>query len=202
MSKTKRASPLPACHRDPAPAPAGPTEDRRAALESMNPALRAVVLEIGRRTDAEQTNLLESRYETGREMLAIEQHPEVYGPASDLQLAAYFGAASGETALGEARRLAERYPPEKFQQILRARNPETGYRVGLKVLTVLLRIEGDAKADEVLGKAIAGSWSSKELAAYIAGMPRPAGGRRRPPARNFFEVLEQVAARHPEAGKQ
>jgi hypothetical protein len=187
---------LPALPPAPDPEPPGLTEDRRAALGAMNPALRAKVLEIERRTDSEGKNLLESRYQTGRDMLEIKQNPKVYGATSDLQMAAYFGATYGETVFNEARRLAERYPPDKFKQLLEARNPETGYRVGLKVLTVLLRIEADAEADAVLDKAIAGSWNSRELAAYISRMARPSNprGRRRPRLAGLPGLLENLCA--------
>jgi hypothetical protein len=192
---TKKTDKLPAPAVGAVAIPDGLSEDRRLAFEQMNDALRAKTLAIQQRLDTEWGTVLESRYATGRDMLEIKNRPDVYGPMSDLQMAAYFGSVYGETVLNEARRLAERYPPETFQKIVQACNPETSYRVGLKVLTTLLRIEDDAVADQVLGLAIAGSWSSRELALHINEMNRPAPPeRRRPRPATFPGFVENISA--------
>jgi hypothetical protein len=93
------------------------------AFELMNDPLRTKVIEIRHMLSEEPRLLLEHRYKLGETVLEVRKHPEIYGNLSDLHMAAFFGDF-GKTIYSEARRICERYPPDRFKVILEARNPE------------------------------------------------------------------------------
>jgi hypothetical protein len=179
------------------PAPDDLTQDELAMFEQMNDALRAKTLEMRELARTEIAGLLQSRYELGSIVLKIKNDPATYGPLSDIQLAGFFGE-SGRTLYAEARRIRERYPPERFAEIVAAVNSQTGARIHYKHLSILLRIESDAEADKTLELCLGASWSTKELADHVAKKIREAQGAQRPRTRskptNFLGVVEHIGA--------
>ena len=103
------------------PAPADLTPKELETFELMNDPLRAKVLEIRERMNAEARDILEARYALGSLIVEIHEKPEVYGHMSDIHMAQFFGDG-GKTIYAEARRIRERYTPEEFQQILTAQS--------------------------------------------------------------------------------
>jgi hypothetical protein len=163
----------------------------------MNDALRAKTLKIRELVGSEIVGLFQSRYELGSIMLDIKEHPETYDGMSDIQLAQFFGE-SGKTLYAEARRIRERYNPERFAEIVNAVNPQTGARLHYKHLAILLRIEDDKESDKALDACLEAGWSTKELADYVSKKIREAqgGGRRQARSRpaSFAGVLEHISA--------
>ena len=181
------------------PARADFTPKELEAYELMNDPLRAKVLEIRDCMNAEARDILESRYALGSLIVEIHQHPEVYDHMSDIQMAAFFGDG-GKTIYAEARRIRERYSPEEFQQILTARNPNTGGRVHYRHLACLLPIEDKAEADKALNLCLSQNWTTRQFEDFIktstrGGGKARTGGRRITRPASFMGFLERRALR-------
>jgi hypothetical protein len=180
------------------PAPAGLTPAELEAFGQMNDALRREVVDIKKRLNAEVYDFMKSRYALGQAIVMIRDDPGTYGADSDLKIAAFFGDV-GKTVLNEARRIVDRYPPERFRKILEARNPDTGFCLNWRHLGELLRIEDAARADQFLDQAMASGWSTQELRAAVNKSVAAGGGRKgagRPKPVTFVGVLENLASTH------
>jgi hypothetical protein len=115
---------------------------------------------------------------------------------SDIQLAGFFGEA-GRTVYAEARRIRERYEPERYQQIMDATNPENGARLSYKHLALLLRVEDNAQADKMLEHCLQSGLSTREFGDFIAKKLKQPGASPRPlrhRPKNFVGLLEQMSS--------
>jgi hypothetical protein len=176
------------------PAPSDLSTDETNAYELMNDSMREKVLQMRDCIISDTRNLLQSRYILGSYVLEITKNPDVYGALADIQLASFFGE-SRKTVYAEARRLRERYEPELFEQIVNAVNPENGFRVSYKHLTLLLQVNDVTKADQLLQKVMTDGLSTKETAALLKQKREQSGGKpRRPKPTGFSGVLAQMNA--------
>jgi hypothetical protein len=181
------------------PAPADLSIEQLAAYEEMNDPLREKTLAIRELLNGEVDQLLESEYKLGTLVKEIHDGPKVYGPTSDFKLAKFFGEF-GKTKYATARRLRERYEPERFKELMSARGPG-GHRLEYTHLALLLRVDDD-KADALVNDILAGEWSVKELTSYLkskaeskprTGPPRPA---------TFLGLVENIVAVTDQVRKQ
>ncbi len=191
-------TPIPACPPPGMlPAPLDLTPEELAAFETMCDPLRQKTLEVKACVVSEIHGLMESRYKLGSLVKEVKDHPKVYGGLADVQLASFSGEA-GKTVYAEARRLRERYTPERFREIMEAVNPETGARLSYKHLAILLRVEDNAQADKLLEHCVAASWSTKELTDHITKKLKQPGTAPRRAVRHrpkkFMGFIEQMAA--------
>jgi hypothetical protein len=112
-------------------------------------------------------------------------------------MADFFGKLS-KTTLGEARRLVERYTPERYKEIMDALSPQNGATVSYKHLTTLLRIEDDKKADTMLTNVLDAGLSTRETAEMVNKALRKAAGsdapRRKAKPKTFWGVAENTTA--------
>ncbi|HEX5273054.1 MAG TPA: hypothetical protein VFW33_21300, partial [Gemmataceae bacterium] len=194
--------PLPVPAPDPPPeallsVPDDLTPDEGRAFEEMRPALRAVVVAMRDLTRDEMVGLLDSRYALGEIVLEIKSDPARYGALSDIQMAAFFGEGN-KGALAEARRIRERYPPERFAAIKAAFNPANGARISYSHLAILLRFEDPAQADKALDTCLQEGLGTKELSRYVTKRLRELDGKESRPPRsrpaNFVGMVENVTA--------
>jgi hypothetical protein len=161
----------------------------------MNDALREKTLEMRSLMHSEVKQLLESEYQLGTLVLEIHNDPGTYGATSDLKLAKFFGEY-GRTKYANARRIRERYEPERFKELVNARGPD-GHRLEYSHLALLLRVD-DEQADALANQVLDSSWSVKELSNYLASKTRttrqPAGPRTTPKPLSFLGFVAQVAS--------
>jgi hypothetical protein len=156
------------------PAPADLTPEEERAYDLMNDALRDKAIKIRDCMHGEVRNLMQSRYTLGSHLLDVKQNPQIYGALSDIQLGTFFGDA-GKTVYSEARRIRERYSPERFEQLMAACNPENGARISYKHLALLLRVEDTAAADKMLDHILAAGLSTKETTKLLNDKAKKAG---------------------------
>ena len=183
------------------PEPADPTADlteqEQMAVDFMKRPLRDVALELRRRTRAEDQALLRERYALGEMFLKVKDNPTVYGGRSGIQMDEFF-AGRNLDLLREAGRIRHRYTPERFEQILAARNSVTGFEFSYDHLAILLAIEDDALADEFLNLTFADSWTCAELHRAVAKKLRASKPRSKKMPRSalktFLGTLENISA--------
>jgi hypothetical protein len=190
-----RYEPLPCKEGGTLPAPTDLTPEQAQAYEAMNDPLRQKTLEMRALMYSQVTHQLESEYQLGSLVLEIHDNPGTYGATSDIKLAKFFGDY-GKTKYAYARRIRERYEPERFQQLVNARGPD-GHRLEYTHLALLLRVEDDDQADALANQVLERSWSVNELKAYLAGKAQPQKlpvPPRTPKPRTFFGFVEQVVS--------
>ena len=182
------------------PAPLDLSPEQLVAFEGMNDPLREKTLAIRELLNGEVDQLLESEYKLGTLVKEIHDGPKVYGATSDIKLAKFFGE-HGKTKYATARRLRERYEPERFKELMSARGP-SGHRLEYTHLALLLRVD-DEKADKLVDDVLAGEWSVNELSKYLKSQserkPRPSGPPR--PA-TFLGLVENIVAVTDQVRKQ
>src|SRR5579872_5546707 len=123
------------------PAPDGLSFGRKVAFEEMNDPLRRKALEMRELMSSEVEQFLEAEYRLGSLVKEIHDDPKTYGPTSDIKLAKFFGEY-GKTKYATARRIRERYEPERFKQLIDARGPD-GHRLEYTHLALLLQVDDD-----------------------------------------------------------
>jgi hypothetical protein len=124
--------------------------------------LQEAALDLLRRARAGDQTFLREFYALGETFLKIKQQPELFGAMSDVQLGQFFDERDLDL-FRQARRIRQRYAPERFEEILAARNEKTGFRFTLDHLVVLLQVEDVALADEFLVLALTDSWTPQQL---------------------------------------
>jgi hypothetical protein len=188
--------PFPAREGGTLPAPADLTPEQAQAYEEMNDPLRQKALEIRDLMSSEVTQLLEAEYRLGTVVKEIYDNPGTYGATSDVKLARFFGDY-GRTKIANARRIRERYTPERFQELVNARGPD-GHQLEYTHLALLLRVEDDDQADALANQVLESSWSVGELKAYLASktqaQKQATPPRTMPRPRMFLGFVEQVAS--------
>jgi hypothetical protein len=172
------------------------TPEQAQAYEAMNDPLRQKTLEMRDLMSKEVTQFLESEYELGTVVKEIYDNPGTYGATSDVKLAKFFGEY-GRTKYATARRLRERYEPERFQELVNARGSD-GHRLEYTHLALLLRVEDDDQADALANQVLASGWSVNELRSYLASKAQtqmlPVPPRTTPKPKTFFGFMEQVVS--------
>jgi hypothetical protein len=190
-----RNEPFPSKDGGTLPAPTDLTPEQAQAYEEMNDPLRQKVLAMRDLMESEVKQFLESEYELGTLVKEIYDHPEKYGATSDMKLAKFFGD-HGRTKIANARRIRERYEPERFKELVNARGPD-GHRLEYTHIALLLRVDEDT-ADKLANQVLDSSWSVRELKAYLASKTQTtrqsAGPRITPKPSTFFGFMENVAA--------
>jgi hypothetical protein len=191
-----RFEPLPCKEGGTLPAPTDLTPEQAQAYEAMNDPLRQKTLEMRDLMYSQVTHLLESEYRLGTVVKEIHDNPGTYGATSDIKLAKFFGEY-GKTKYAYARRIRERYEPERFQELVNARGPD-GHRLEYTHLALLLRVEDDEKADELANQVLESSWSVNELKSYLASkaqpQKRPTAPHTTPRPKTFPGFVEQVVS--------
>jgi hypothetical protein len=177
------------------PAPNDLTLEQAAAYEDMNDPLRQKTLEMRSLMYSQVAHLLESEYQLGSLVLEIHNNPGTYGATSDVKLAKFFGEY-GRTKYATARRLRERYEPERFKELMNARGPD-GHQLEYTHLALLLRVDEDT-ADKLANQVLESSWSVNELKSYLASKAQPqklpVPPRTTPRPKMFSGFVEQVVS--------
>jgi hypothetical protein len=111
----------------------------------------------------------------------------------------FFGEAK-LTILKEACRVAERYTPEQFEQLMALQDPQTGYHLCYQHVAIVLRVADAGAAEKAIRQCVAGNWTTKQLGDYVTNkvnrgnLRRQLGSSHRKP-RHFPDAVDQILAK-------